>query len=1477
MRQKEIKYFGDPQQGRLNSDDSPFALTANEWVNSENIRTGSTDKGFTGVLESVGGNVEVCDFPYISTQQLDWSAKNLDVETFRNGDPIERIDDPVQWALADYPAYCYYDNDDNYNENYGKLYNWYAVTDPRGLAPYGWQIPTRSQYDNLVNGLGTDPGGKAKDTGLLYWLPPNEGATNESGLTMRGGGYRDNNGGFVGGGEVARFWTSTNNDTTTAWYATVDYDTTDFLIDVEKKKNGFSVRIVRDPYRYLTIGTADDIEKRRILYFNFDDYGGGGDHINCLYTETGQIYRVLSSDQVSGGLNFDKYSLIHSAKVTDNILSWVDGTNNEPRKINIESGIKANQSGFVTDEVAYEFPLDFSQITMIKPPPIYCPNTEKKSDPSYINNFISSKSFEFAFQYEYYDNERSVIGSYSIASRLDIEDSVINYIEVQMDGNENIPSTVKKVYLIARLTDGSSTGGNSAFVANVWDKSNPNQEDEIINQNDGITPLTFNFYNNISGAQIAPDDVLRPYDSVPIYSQTHEIAKGRYFLGNNTDGYDTPTDSSLVVSIINSSTQTVSTRSFQLYKITIQSAAGGAITSGKQWALKGYFIFDGMNYWLVKTTNAYRYTTNGNTLPADPTPPPSTINATTGLARIGYSLFTIVNQLLPRTSNTTLANVPVLPTPSPTLSSDGTSYTIIRNIELIKPIVNVQVTNFPGSAYDVFAQQSPYKFGTVFYDYAMRKCGVVGNVNNDDWNQVYEYKTTALNPSQIGSTAPDLIFTPLVGLNVLQVGDKIEVSNTSTSLDNTYYVAALLRNPVNTLRITADSPPVATVPTITGTVIIKVYRRLRVEVTTPTAQGINGYVNNIRWELSNFNAASEIPDWAYYYSVVRTLNLRTRYFIQSKTYSAVYFKQRPDGSWDETNTSPTFVQGIAAIGLPIDNLLRNGLGYTYERELGDICILYAAATTGAISVNLPVIGQVGGYILVKPYDLGYFGSEAQGLNGMEIHYEVYHPYNPIDQEPYYEVGEIYPINNPTTAERQYSALSGNFRGDCAKITRDIANVSIGSSLTTFPIVAMCANDLYYERWDNDGGKVNVITEYGRTENPYAVRWSDAIISGSQINGTSTFRTNNIIYVPNTCGSITKLQLTSKIQNEGTVMLGLCKSEIASMYLGEQQIVDSTGATRFFGASDNVIGTINILRGNYGCANPESVFQYRGRVYFVDIVNGKVLQYSENGIDPISAIKMNRFWRNWSALYSSLSLEDIEYIDEFNSWWNRPYLFTVVDPYHDELLINTPTISLDPPKGYLPDYEGAVYPFDILDYQGKQIVYKIGMMSAMNPHWQGAYKFTTDYFATMGINVYSFRSGAPYLHNQDTQNTFYGDYSPSKVMFTSNSLPQVPKVYDNFLTESNLVPNFVYFYNENPYLQTSDLIDGSFVNLEGVWYANILRNKLIPSENDYDVNLLTGELMRNKNMYVLLQFSPTSTVLDLRIIQISYSISKGHIF
>jgi hypothetical protein len=103
------------------------------------------------------------------------------------------------------------------------------------------------------------------------------------------------------------------------------------------------------------------------------------------------------------------------------------------------------------------------------------------------------------------------------------------------------------------------------------------------------------------------------------------------------------------------------------------------------------------------------------------------------------------------------------------------------------------------------------------------------------------------------------------------------------------------------------------------------------------------------------------------------------------------------------------------------------------------------------------------------------------------------------------------------------------------------------------------------------------------------------------------------------------------------------------------------------------------------------------------------------------------------------------------------------------------------------------------------------------------------------------------------------------------------VYDNILSESNISPIFVYLYNQYPYQQSSDLLDSDFSDVEGLWYASILRNKLVPTSDGFNTDgLLTGEVMRNVNMMFMVEYSPTTKPLQLRFIQISFATSRGHI-
>ncbi len=151
-----------------------------------------------------------------------WMAKNLNVDKFRNGDPIPEAKSNEEWRTAGeegLPAWCYYDNNTANGAEYGKLYNWYAVNDPRGLAPKGWHIPSDAEWRQLTEFLGGADvaAGKMKsagsfDAGTGLWQGLNEEATNESGFSGLPGGGRFHDGRFKLIGEAGCWWSSTESD-----------------------------------------------------------------------------------------------------------------------------------------------------------------------------------------------------------------------------------------------------------------------------------------------------------------------------------------------------------------------------------------------------------------------------------------------------------------------------------------------------------------------------------------------------------------------------------------------------------------------------------------------------------------------------------------------------------------------------------------------------------------------------------------------------------------------------------------------------------------------------------------------------------------------------------------------------------------------------------------------------------------------------------------------------------------------------------------------------------------------------------------------------------------------------------------------------------------------------------------------------------------------------------------------------------------
>lgn len=177
-----------------------------------------------------------------------WMTENLNVDKFRNGDLIQHAKTTDEWEKAakeGKAAWCYYDNDSINGIKYGKLYNWYAVNDPRGLLPDGWHVPSDKEWKKLVKSLGGDDIAGAKMKSKNGWKQNGNG-TNESGFDGLPGGVIVPFGEFrfitQGGG----WWSSSENDTEQAWFRGLDFDTSVLGRTNHSKGLGLSVRGVKD-------------------------------------------------------------------------------------------------------------------------------------------------------------------------------------------------------------------------------------------------------------------------------------------------------------------------------------------------------------------------------------------------------------------------------------------------------------------------------------------------------------------------------------------------------------------------------------------------------------------------------------------------------------------------------------------------------------------------------------------------------------------------------------------------------------------------------------------------------------------------------------------------------------------------------------------------------------------------------------------------------------------------------------------------------------------------------------------------------------------------------------------------------------------------------------------------------------------------------------------------------------------------------
>jgi uncharacterized protein (TIGR02145 family) len=193
----------------------------------------------TNGVKDIDGNI----YKSVKIGSQTWMAGNLNVSRFRNGDSIPEVKSAEEWIKSGKegkPACCYIENNSENGGKYGKLYNWYAGTDPRGLAPKGWHVASDQEWTKVINSLG---GGLS--AALRIRMTGLSGAE-QSGFSALPGGCRNSIGAFYGVDSFCYWWSATENNSTTGWMYVLNYIKCDINSFNTDKTYGVSVRCIQD-------------------------------------------------------------------------------------------------------------------------------------------------------------------------------------------------------------------------------------------------------------------------------------------------------------------------------------------------------------------------------------------------------------------------------------------------------------------------------------------------------------------------------------------------------------------------------------------------------------------------------------------------------------------------------------------------------------------------------------------------------------------------------------------------------------------------------------------------------------------------------------------------------------------------------------------------------------------------------------------------------------------------------------------------------------------------------------------------------------------------------------------------------------------------------------------------------------------------------------------------------------------------------
>lgn len=1121
------------------------------------------------------------------------------------------------------------------------------------------------------------------------------------------------------------------------------------------------------PNGSVELGALENKTKREVYFFLYNPEGA--DRI-CRYKSADNSYEnVLVWD----GLNFSPNYKITGIAMIGDYLFWTDNLN-QPRGINVNR----SYSDLVEDD-----------ITLIKPAPLFPLEYELELD-TVDYSVLTGNAYQFSYRYVYLDNQISVIAPYTENIYCQEGDDLVTSIYLTKPAEEEVPKYVKEVQLLVRRHDldnwqiwkaltSDEFAGDVAIEILADQLPAPYVDaNTLIRVNTDV--LVWEFFNgNIEGPFSYPAGAnvsIRNYniEASDPSATTPELRIDIY--RNDTLWQRISKEIILTEESISYDFQTEAGNTYQIYSYS--TADGNPIGSPFTSIIKGFrFSGDRLGRAVpiqetVKSFESVPIKSKALEVARD--------RATLGRNTEGYDRYSI---------------------PSLTASLEELSVdTGDKTLE-----VWVQTEEFYSEDYTI----TPYPISyttTITTTYYLKDGGKYYFFKSGGFTQINNPGGSSSQPSDYTGSETEFEVNEFeYKLERELVYDRTEGAQGSGGYYSTTESTLEPVDPAHTVdtQVNVDDTVGSTKfknksQYQIGLVFYDRYSRNQGVYTNDNCiVTINddfrgGTINSLKWQLSTTDSLN-IPIWADSYQIVRTDNLSRVSFFQGKTSDVYYVYQGEEG------VIPSRQYRSDAMYAEIDLVGSFKGGVRYNFTQGDLIDI--ETSVGVITAE--ILGLSGSLMRITPIPNPDFEISVASEDPVELYYEVWTKKDVVSDLIFYEVSEVFPISNKRTSDRFFSSTVGYLKGDVHVVEADtfvytgnrqiLGGVFASNDLSTEPSPITVESETPDNNssigWIKDLGRLNAELDIDQVTKDTAVRWSNRFIQGTRINGTSNFEANDEKQLPIEVGPIYKLQLTSKQQQEGTVMLALCDPECVSLYLGETQFVDQVNQ-ELVGATAEIIGSTNVLTGGAGTINPESVIYHNGRVWWWDFYNSRVLRYDPNGIRDISELGMK------------------------SEFYQKSGPVVGYDPFHKLFMIG---------------FGGNMLSFD----------------EGLN-QWRSEYEFSPGLCSKSEDYLVSFKNGVPYQSNSNNLATYFDDQKQGVYEFYLNS--PSPQILDNitmFATEvftwsggKQIVDDLFEVTVTNESGQETSLLYSDFDVNESVLHSLFYRDA------NSSGGLLTGEIMRS---------------------------------